>query len=81
MTIPTYTYLNRNVQFSLLMEELLTRSITTNESAHEILVLNLLPHMLYLEHCIISINNSNFQIFSKNEFYISSVEYLMENGT
>ena len=26
---------------------------------------NPLSHMLYLEHCIISINNSNFQIFSK----------------
>ena len=29
---------------------------------------NTLPHMLYLEHCIISINDSNFQIFTKNIF-------------
>ena len=58
MTIPTYTYLNRNVKFLLLMKELLTISISTHESAHEILVLNLLSHLLYLEHCIISINNS-----------------------
>ena len=29
--------------------------------------------MLCLEHCIISINNSNFQTFSKNDFYISVV--------
>ena len=34
---------------------------------------NSLPHMLFLEHCIISINNSNFQIFSKKIFYISIV--------
>ena len=35
---------------------------------------NPLPHMLYLEHCIISINNSNFQIFSRKIiFYISIV--------
>ena len=53
MTIPTYTYLNRNVQFLLLMEEQLTRSISTNESAQEILVLNLLRNMLYYEHRII----------------------------
>ena len=33
--------------------------------------------MLYLEHCIISINNSNFQIFSKFFF----LENIMENGT
>ena len=26
---------------------------------------NPIPHMLYLEHCIISINNLNFQIFYK----------------
>ena len=31
---------------------------------------NPFPHMLYLEHCIISMNNSNFQIFSKKSFYI-----------
>ena len=29
--------------------------------------------MLYLEHCIISINNSNFQIFFKKYFYMSIV--------
>ena len=37
------------------------------------LYFNPVYHMLYLEHCIISINNSNFQIFSKNNFYISLV--------
>ena len=44
---------------------------------------NLLPHILYLQHCIFSINNSNFQIFSKNNFYISiiSFENIMDNGT
>ena len=35
------------------------------------LIFNPLPHMLYLEHCIISINNSN--IFQNNNFYISIV--------
>ena len=35
--------------------------------------INPLPHMLYLEHCMISINNSNFQIFSKFFFFISIV--------
>ena len=34
------------------------------------ITVNPLPHMLYFEHCIISINNSNFQIFSKIFFYI-----------
>ena len=38
--------------------------------------------MLYLEHCIISINNSNFQIFSKKYFlHFNSFENIMENGT
>ena len=37
------------------------------------IALNPLPHILYLEHCIISINNSNFQIFSQFFFYISIV--------
>ena len=38
--------------------------------------------MLYLEHCIIPINNSNIQIFSKNNFYISIVlKIFLENGT
>ena len=38
--------------------------------------------MLYLEHCIISINNSNFQIFSKKYFlHFVSFENNMENGT
>ena len=39
-----------------------------------------LPHMLYLEHCIISINNSNFQIFSKKYFlHFNSLENIMKN--
>ena len=38
--------------------------------------------MLYLEHCIISINNSNFQIFSKEYFlHFNGFENIMENGT
>ena len=45
-------------------------------------LINPLPHMLYLEDCIISINNSNFQIFSKNYFlHFNSFENIMENGT
>ena len=37
--------------------------------------------MLYLEHCIISINNSNFQIFSKKHFlHFNSFENIMEHG-
>ena len=43
-------------------------------------VLNPLPHMLYLKHYIISINNSNFQIFSKKYFlHFNSFENIMEN--
>ena len=34
---------------------------------------NPIPHMLCWEHCIISINNSNFQIFSKKILNISIV--------
>ena len=38
--------------------------------------------MLYLENCIISINNSNFQIFSKKYFlHFNSFGNNMENGT
>ena len=38
--------------------------------------------MLYLEHCISSINNSNFQIFSKKYFlHFNSFEIIMETGT
>ena len=38
--------------------------------------------MLYIEHCIISIYNSNFQIFSKSYFlHFNSFENIMENGT
>ena len=38
--------------------------------------------MLYLEHCIISINNLNFQIFSKNTFFhFNSFENIMEYET
>ena len=45
-------------------------------------IFNPLPHMLYLEHCIISINNSNFQIFSKKYLlHFNSIENIMENGT
>ena len=45
-------------------------------------LINPFPHMLYLEHCIISINNSNFQIFSKKYFlHFISFENIMENGT
>ena len=41
-----------------------------------------LPHMLYLEHCIISVNNSNFQIFSKKYFlHFNNFENIMKNGT
>ena len=41
-----------------------------------------LPYVLYLEHCIISINNSNFQIFYKIFFlHFNSFENIMENGT
>ena len=45
------------------------------------LIVNPLLHMLYLEHCIISINNSNFQIISKKYFlHFKSFENIMENG-
>ena len=37
---------------------------------------NLLPHMLYLEHCIISINNSNFKYFQKKYFFYISIVLL-----
>ena len=38
--------------------------------------------MLYLEHCIIFCNNSNFKIFLKNFFlHFNSFENIMENGT
>ena len=38
--------------------------------------------MLYLENCIISIYNSNFQIFFKKYFlHFNSFENIMENGT
>ena len=38
--------------------------------------------MLYLEHCIISINNSNFQIFFQKYFLrFNGFENIMENGT
>ena len=38
--------------------------------------------MLYLEHCIISINNSNFQIYSKKYFLpFYSFENIMESET
>ena len=38
--------------------------------------------MLYLEHCISLINNSNFQLFSKKYFlHFNSFENIMENGT
>ena len=38
--------------------------------------------MLYLEHYIISINNSNFQIFSKIYFlHFNNFENIIENGT
>ena len=47
----------------------------------KVIMLNPLPHMLYLEHCIIAINNSNFQIFSKNIFYISIVFHNIKKKT
>ena len=40
---------------------------------------NPLPHMLYLEHCIISLNNSIF--FPKKFLHFNCFENFMENGT
>ena len=44
-------------------------------------IFNPLPNVLYLEHCIISINNSNFQICSSFFLHFNSFENIIENGT